>query len=186
MGRVMDLANRAPTRLAIDVLAPQAGEAILDAGCGTGAAMERILRRTPCRVTGIDPSPTMIEAARRKLGQASTDLYCATVEQMPFAPGSFDAALALNVLYFCGPDNAMIAALHRVLKPGGRLVAYVSHRETMEDWPFARQGMHRLYDAHELTDALCLGGFARERICVQEVTVTRSVRGLLALATREG
>ncbi len=184
LGGAMDIANRKPTRLAVDLLDPRPGEAVIDAGCGTGAAMAQVLRRARCRATGIDPSPTMLRAARRRLGDSGAELVQAGLEDLPFADASFDAALALNVLYFCDARGAMLGNLRRVLKPGGRLVAYVTHRETMENWPFARAGLHRLYDAGELADALHDAGFARERIAVQEVAITRKVRGLLARAVR--
>ncbi len=183
LGSAMDIANRWPTRLAIDMLNPLDGERILDGGCGTGAAMAGLLRRAPCQVTGIDPSETMLEAARCRLG-GKTVLHCAGLEDMPFPDASFDAALVLNVLYFCDQEGRMLANLRRVLKPGGRLVAYVTHRETMENWPFARLGVHRLFDEGELADALVAGGFARERISVHGTAITRSVKGLLACAQR--
>ena len=125
----------------------------------------------------------MIAAARKRLG-LTAHLHAVAIEGMPFAPESFDAALLLNVLYFADPEGRMVESLHRILKPGGRLVAYVTHRETMERWPFARAGFHRLFDAASLAAALVQGGFVPGRICVQEVQLTRSVKGLLARASR--
>lgn len=183
LGGAMDLANRGPTRLAVDLLAPVAGERILDAGCGTGAALAQVLRRAPCHVSGFDPSPIMIAAAVARLGERA-DLREGGLADPPFSEGSFDAALLLNVLYFCDDEGRMVDNLRRMLRPGGRLVAYVTHRETMEHWPFARAGLHRLYDENELTAALTAGGFALPRISVHPVRVTRKVRGLLAYAER--
>ena len=183
LGEAMDLANRKPTRLALDLLGAQAGEAILDAGCGTGAAMASLLRRTPCSVTGIDPSGTMLAKASKKLGHRAR-LYRASLRSLPFADGAFDAALALNVLYFTDEQGQMLGELRRVLRPGGRLVAYVTHRETMRDWPIAKAGLHRLFDGEELERTLVAGGFDPERICVQQCRVTRSVKGLLVQAER--
>ncbi len=183
LGGAMDIANRVPTRLALDLLAPRDGERILDAGCGTGAALEGLLRRADIRGVGIDPSVTMLEAATRRLrGRAL--LISGVVETAPLAEESFDAALLLNVLYFADRQGRMASAIHRALKPGGRLVAYVTHRETMARWQFARAGRHRLFDRKELAAALVAGGFVPERIWVQEVPVTRSVRGLLVRAVR--
>jgi len=183
VGGAMDFANRRPTRLALDLLATCDGECVLDAGCGTGAALAELARRADLTLAGIDPSPAMIGSASRRRG-LSADLRFAAIEDMPFDAASFDAALLLNVLYFCDPESRMIARLREVLKPGGRLVVYVTHRATMERWPFARAGVHRLFDARGLAAALELGGFVPERISVQEVQVTRSVRGLLARAVR--
>jgi ubiquinone/menaquinone biosynthesis C-methylase UbiE len=179
----MDVANREPTRLAIDLLAPKHGERILDAGCGSGAAMKQLLRQVGCTVIGVDRSATMIAAARRRLGGAA-ELHPTDIAEMPFADGTFDAILALNVLYFCDPRHRMIDSLRRVLRPGGRMVVYVTHRRSMASWSFAHKGVHRLFDEPSLAEALIAGGFAAETIRVHSMSVTRSVSGLLALARR--
>jgi len=116
----------------------------------------------------------------RRAGNA--EVIRSRIEDMIFADASFDAVLALNVLYFSDDDGRMVARLARSLKPGGRLVAYVTHRETMQHWAFAREGIHRLFDGDSLRDLLVAGGFASARIDVQEVALTRSVKGLLARA----
>ncbi|MCB2079685.1 MAG: methyltransferase domain-containing protein [Novosphingobium sp.] len=183
LGRAMDIANRKPTRLAVEMLAPRAGEHILDAGCGTGAAMAEVLGRANCRLTGIDPSPTMLLAAGKRLGNSVT-LASGAIGKLPFEERTFDAALALNVLYFCDAEGRMLADLRRTLRPGGRCVAYVTHRDTMQHWPFARQGLHRLFDGPALSAMFEAAGFAREQIQVHEMPITRSVRGLLAYAER--
>ncbi|MGD9665702.1 MAG: class I SAM-dependent methyltransferase [Novosphingobium sp.] len=183
LGKVMDLANRKPVRRAIDLLEPQDGQNILDAGCGTGEALAQVLRRAPCTVTGVDPSSTMLAATRSRLGSQAI-LMNTTIEQASLAPASFDAALALNVLYFCGADGGMLKAIHRALRPGGRFVAYVTHRDTMERWPFVSAGLHRLYTENELRMVLEKNGFAPEGIAVHSAPVTRGVRGIWALAIR--
>lgn len=179
----MDIANRLPVRVALDMLDARPGERILDAGCGTGETLRQLLCRATCEVAGIDPSPVMIAAARKKLANRAA-LTCSTIEAALFPDESFNGILALNVLYFCGEDGAMLAALHRMLRPGGRLVVYVSHRETMENWSFAQTGVHRLYNEAELSDALHGAGFAPSRIMVQSGPVARNVTGLWASATR--
>lgn len=179
----MDIANREPTRWAIEVLAPRDGESVLDAGCGTGAALAAVLARARVEAAGIDPSQAMIAAARRRLG-ARASLHAVDTAAAPFADGAFDAAVMLNVLYFCDADSRMVADVRRMLRPGGRLVCYVTARSTMERWRFARAGHHRLFDAEELETALARGGFDRGRITVRRRPVARGVTGLLALAQR--
>jgi SAM-dependent methyltransferase len=183
LGHAMDFANRKPTRLAIDLLAPRAGERILDAGCGTGAALDAMLRRGATDVIGIDPSGVMTKMAAGRL-KARAAVHRSSIESMSFEPASFDGALLLNVLYFCDADGSQLACVRDVLKPGGRAVAYVTHRDTMSNWAFARVGRHRLYDEGELMDIFVRAGFARETVSVQSHAITNSVIGLLAIATR--
>ena len=184
IGNAMDVANRRPTRLALDLLDARPGERVLDAGCGTGAALAALLAQVPVVATGIDPSPTMIAAARRRLGTSARLEECG-IEALPYDDAAFDAVLALNVLYFADREGAMLRQLYRVLRPGGRLVAYVTHRDNMENWPFARVGVHRLFDAGALTDCIADGGFARAAIRVHEQPITTSVDGLLVVAMKD-
>ncbi len=185
-GAAMDLANRVPMQMAVDLLAPVAGETILDAGCGTGAASEEMLRRAACSIVAVDQSATMIRRARARLakadGRGAVDLHRATLESLPCRPGSIDAALALNILYFCGTDGGMIVALRHALRPGGRLVAYVTDRQVMEKWSFTRAGLHRLYNAQELRGAFEDAGFAPAAITIEARSVAPGVQGLFARA----
>jgi len=186
VGAAMDVANGAPTRMAVDLLAPEAGERVLDAGCGTGAGMAELLKRADCRIAGVDGSEVMIRRATSRLSASrwvgSSELHRVALENLPFQSDSFDAALALNMLYFCGPDAGMVAELQRVLKPGGRLVAYVTHRQSMENWSFTRAGRHRLFDERELVALLAAGGFDPDQIRIQTKFVARRVSGIFARA----
>ncbi|UZW57343.1 class I SAM-dependent methyltransferase [Sphingobium sp. JS3065] len=184
-GAAMDVANRAPMRMAIDLLAPADGEVLLDAGCGTGAATQDIFRRASCRIIAVDQSATMIRRARSRMktsGRDRVELHHGRLEDLPCPPGMFDAALALNILYFCDEASAMIDAIRTYLRPGGRLVSYVTHRNTMENWAFTREGLHRLYDEHQLGSALMTGGFDPARIRIETRTVAPGIQGLLATA----
>nr|WP_166179851.1 class I SAM-dependent methyltransferase [Altererythrobacter segetis] len=183
LGQAMDLANGRPLRLAIEALEPMAGERILDAGCGTGAALAAVAAKAECQLYGIDRSAAMIAVARSRLGSEAT-LACSAIEALPRSWLPFDAVLALNVLYFADARGAMVAALHRSLRDGGRLIAYVTHRKTMERWRFARSGLHRLYDARELQGALVEGGFAAGSISIKDEVIAPGIVGLIVHAER--
>ena len=183
LGQAMDLANRRPVQLAVAELAPRAGERVLDAGCGTGAALAAVRREARCVLLGVDRSASMIAAARRRLGPEA-ELSVQPIEDLPGDWGPFDGILALNVLYFGGPPGGLVAALHRSLRPGGRLVVYVTHRQSMQRWQFARAGLHRLLDAPALEAELVDGGFARGLISIKEHAITPRIRGLIAHAER--
>ncbi len=103
---------------ALEWLAPQAGENILDLGCGDGQLTERIVA-AGANVTGIDASPTMVAAARAR-GLAVEE---GSAESMPFADGSFGAVFSNAALHWVRDQDAMMSEVHRVLRPGGRFVA---------------------------------------------------------------
>jgi SAM-dependent methyltransferase len=184
LGQAMDVANARPMRLSVKALAPMAGERVLDAGCGNGAALDLLRSTAECKIYGVDRSDAMVNAARRRLGVDAT-LACEAIENLARqAWRPFDGVLALNVLYFADSDGVMVAALREALRHGGRLIAYVTHRRAMERWRFSRAGLHRLYDASELEDALVEGGFARASISIKDHLVAPGIKGLVAHAER--
>jgi SAM-dependent methyltransferase len=103
---------------ALEWLDAQAGDRILDLGCGNGQLTAR-LAATGARVTGVDLSPEMVAAARA-LG---LEAEVANAEALPFADGSFDAVFSNAALHWVRDHDAMQAEVYRVLKPGGRFVA---------------------------------------------------------------
>jgi trans-aconitate methyltransferase len=101
----------------VELLAPKTGEAILDLGCGDGALTEKIAA-SGAIVTGADASSAMIAAARaRGLNVVETP-----GEALPFHQ-EFDAVFSNAALHWMRDAPAVIAGVHRALKPGGRLVA---------------------------------------------------------------
>jgi SAM-dependent methyltransferase len=184
LGQMMDAANAYPMQLAIAALKPKRGERILDAGCGTGAALALARAAADCQLYGTDSSEDMISVARKRLGADAT-LACGAIEDrlhLDWQP--FDGILALNMLYFAAPDGAMAGALREALRPGGRLVAYVTHRQGSERWRLSDAGRHQLFDASDLEDALMQGGFAPESISIVQQDVAPGMRGLIARAER--
>jgi SAM-dependent methyltransferase len=102
---------------ALEWLAPQTGEHILDLGCGDGQLTQRIAA-TGARVVGVDASPEMVAAARQRRIAAQE----ANAETLPLADATFDAVFSNAVLHWVRDQDAMMAEVHRVLKPGGRFV----------------------------------------------------------------
>jgi len=102
----------------LEWLAPQPGERILDLGCGDGQLTARIAA-TGASVTGLDASPQMAAAARSR----GIAVEQGSAESMPFAGLAFDAVFSNAALHWVRDQDAMLAEVRRVLKPGGRFVA---------------------------------------------------------------
>jgi len=102
----------------LEWLAPQAGEHILDLGCGDGQLTERIVG-AGATVTGIDASSKMVAAARAR-GIAAEE---GSAESLPYADHSFGAVFSNAALHWVRGQDAMVAEVRRVLRPGGRFVA---------------------------------------------------------------
>jgi trans-aconitate methyltransferase len=101
----------------VDLLAPQPGEAILDLGCGDGALTEKIAA-TGALLTGVDASPAMVAAARAR----NLNVLQASGESLPFQ-SQFDAVFSNAALHWMPNAAAVLAGVHRALKPTGRFVA---------------------------------------------------------------
>jgi trans-aconitate methyltransferase len=103
----------------VDLLAPVAGESILDLGCGPGELTAVILARG-CRVVGVDASAEMISRARERLPQA--ELIVADGQALSFDQ-SFDAVFSNAALHWMRRADDTARGIFRALRPGGRLVA---------------------------------------------------------------
>jgi SAM-dependent methyltransferase len=128
----------------LEWLAPQPGERILDLGCGDGQLTLRI-GATGARVVGVDASPEMVAAARSR-GIAADE---ARAESLPYADASFDAVFSNAALHWVRDQDAMMAEVHRVLKPGGRFVAEMGGHGNIAA---IRVGLMAVLERHGLGD----------------------------------
>lgn len=129
---------------------------LLDLGCGTGALAELVLGEIPrARLSCVDLSPRMAEAARECLGGRAEVLLC-DAERLPFRDGSFDAAWCNDSFHhYPDPERAAFQAW-RVLAPGGALVVGdawqpAPARAIMNAWmPHSKEGDVRIYSEAEM------------------------------------
>jgi trans-aconitate methyltransferase len=101
----------------VELLAPHAGERILDLGCGDGALTIK-LADLGCDVVGVDSSAPQIEAARR-LG---LDARVINGARLNF-DAEFDAVFSNAAIHWMKPVDDVIAGVWRAIRPGGRFVA---------------------------------------------------------------
>ena len=123
---LFSLLNRDPksNRAAVDRAALRPRERFIDLGCGLGAALE-YAAATGAEITGIDPSPAMVERAARRVPRAQVTVGSA--EEIPFVDDRFDAALAVATYHHWADPDAGLAETRRVLAPGGRLLVVERH-----------------------------------------------------------
>ncbi len=100
----------------VDLLAPMAGERILDLGCGDGT-LTKALIAAGAGIVGVDASADMVAAARQRgIDARITDGTALTFD------AEFDAVFSNAALHWMTDADAVIAGVHRALKPAGRFV----------------------------------------------------------------
>ena len=177
-----DMAFRRRTFVLLDYLDLQAGERVLDGGCGMGFALLAMAALRQVRRTGIDSDWSRLQLARRAGTGAA--LAAADVSRLPFAAESFDKILLSEVLEHVADDDAALRELFRVLRPGGTLAISVPHANFPLGWdpfnklwtglggPPLREGplvgiwsLHRrLYWPEDLAQSVREAGFLIEQI----------------------
>ncbi|MGE5137824.1 MAG: class I SAM-dependent methyltransferase [Rudaea sp.] len=107
--------NRREIELALGLLPPF--KCALDLACGTGRLTQPLAERGPA--TGLDASRAMLEESRHL---HSAPLVQGDAFSLPFAPGSFDAVLALRLAFHFPSVDSLLSEAARVLAPGGSLI----------------------------------------------------------------
>ena len=105
----------------------QAGETVLDIGCGTGTDLLLAAKRTGStgRVIGVDMTPSMIERAKRAAIKAAVweivEIRRGTAEELPVESASIDVVISNGALNLSSDKTRAFDEIYRVLKPAGRL-----------------------------------------------------------------
>ena len=155
-------------RSAVKAAAPQQGESVLDAGCGTGSLLLMLEEKVgpEGRVEGIDASPEMIDVTRRKLEKKSSraNAQVATIEQLPFGEGEFDLVTSTYVFHHLPEDvqRQALAEIRRALRPGGRflLVDFKGGGHSPLGWLLSMIGhSHDHAHTHNLKEMMLEAGF---------------------------
>jgi ubiquinone/menaquinone biosynthesis C-methylase UbiE len=132
-GVIMARTNRACAVWAVELLAPQPDDRIVEVGFGPGVAIELLAERTPQgRVAGLDASAEMVAQAKARnapsVAAGRVDLRLGSVENMPFADEAFDKALAINSMQVWPDAVVGLSEIRRVLRSDGLLaLAFTPH-----------------------------------------------------------
>jgi demethylmenaquinone methyltransferase/2-methoxy-6-polyprenyl-1,4-benzoquinol methylase len=104
-----------------------ADSVVLDVATGTAAVAIELARRYGCNVVGVDQSPEMLAAGRRRVERAGlagrVSLEEARAEALPFEDRSFDALTFTYLLRYVDDPGATLRELARVVRPGGRVAS---------------------------------------------------------------
>ncbi|MBO9632178.1 MAG: class I SAM-dependent methyltransferase [Chitinophagaceae bacterium] len=100
---------------------------VLDLGCGYGWHCRYAREAGAAKVTGIDISAMMLEQARATTQDPAIDYKQMAIEDIDFAPATFDLVFSSLALHYVQPYAAVCNKIHSMLKPGGSFVFSVEH-----------------------------------------------------------
>ncbi|MBB5084121.1 class I SAM-dependent methyltransferase [Nonomuraea endophytica] len=117
LGRRREVFTRLATRAGV-----RTGDRVLDVGCGTGY-LTRIVAPIAAEVTGVDPSPPMVEHARSR-APGNCAYLVGEGQALALPDGSFDVVMSTLAVHHipAGLRGAAVREMFRVLRPGGRLL----------------------------------------------------------------
>jgi SAM-dependent methyltransferase len=149
---------------------------LLDAGCGTGQ-MTKLLENYG-EAIGLEIAPEAIEFARRRGVQ---NIIQGSISDPPFAAGSFDLVLSLDVIEHVENDVHILSSLYEIVKPGGHLILTVPAFESLWSEHDEINQHKRRYRVPQLRTMMQDAGFD-----VTRITYCNSVLFAPVLAMRKG
>ena len=152
------------------------GERVVDVGCGTGVLLQALSAFVPeDHLSGVDPTPAMLEVARKRLG-AAVELCVGSAERLPLGDQAFDVVVSTNAFHYFTRPLAALSEMARVLKPFGRLVItdwcddFLACRVCDVYLRFFNRTHQRSYGEKDCRGLLERSGFAVRRIDRYKIT----------------
>lgn len=152
------LLHRSPksNRAAVELASLSAEDRFLDVGCGVGVALEAAAA-AGAEVAGVDPSPSMVSRAQRRVPQA--DVRVGSAEEIPFPDRHFTVVINVSSFHHWADRETGLKEILRVLAPGGRLLIFEGMLKEGKD----HHGLSPS-DAQLLTNKLLELGYADTKI----------------------
>ncbi len=144
----------------VDMLKPIQGESLLDIGCGSGVSIKPFFDKG-LNVTGIDPSPYMLDFAAEQYGH-QVDFYRGFAEDLPFDDNSFNHASLVTTLEFVDDPVKAISEACRVAKD--RIFLGVMNRYALKGVERRLKGIfhHTIYNRAQFYSVWELKGMIRD------------------------
>jgi len=104
---------------------------VLEAGCGIATDGAQFAR-SGARYTGIDFSPSALRHAQARFRMEGLDgqFVQGSILELPFETKSFDLVYSMGVIHHIPETEQAVSEFHRVLRPGGRAIVMVYHRDS--------------------------------------------------------
>lgn len=167
MLKFMNLCHAPLTNWGLNLVGIQDGWTILDIGCGGGATLQRLLKRSQgSTVYGIDISEESVAKARQvnaRVLNKQVFVCQGSAEQLPYDDETFDLVTAVETVYFWPHLPACFQEVRRVLKQGGKFAILIEVVEGDSMWTNVVEGM-KVYSPEELQALLNEASFIHTEI----------------------
>ena len=167
MLKFMNLCHAPLTNWGLSLVDFHDGMTMLDIGCGGGATLKRLLKRSKdAQVHGIDISDESVAKAR-KVNKSLLDKQVFVQQgsacKLPYEDAKFDLVTAVETVYFWPDLPGCLEEVIRVLKSGGQFSVMVEVVDTDSKWTTVVEGM-TAYPPEELKEMLDAAGFVKTEI----------------------
>ena len=167
MLRFMNFGHAPLTNWGLGHIAFSEGMTMLDIGCGGGATLKRLLKRSAGgKAYGIDLSEESVGKARRlnkRLLGSLVFVEQGSAESLPWADETFDVVTAVETVYFWPDLPKCFLEVKRVLKPGGQFAIMLEVIASDSAWTGVVEGM-TVRSPEELSDMLGQAGFSQVEV----------------------
>ena len=167
MLRFMNFGHAPLTNWGLDHVEFSNGMVMLDIGCGGGATLKRLLKRSPeGMVYGIDISEESVVKAKnvnKQLLNKQVFVRQGSADSLPWKDQKFDVVTAVETVYFWPNLPQCFQEVKRVLKPGGQFAIMLEVIEGDSIWTNVVEGM-TVYSPEMLKDMLEQAGFGDVKV----------------------
>ena len=167
MLKFMNLCHAPLTNWGLSLVDIQDSWTMLDIGCGGGATLKRLLKRSRgAQVYGIDLSEESVaKAIKVNADVINKQVFVqqGSAAELPYEDGKFNLVTAVETVYFWPNLPSCLQEVHRVLKPGGHFAIMVEVVDTDSKWTNVVEGM-TAYPPVQLKQFLDDAGFAQTEI----------------------
>lgn len=138
---------------------------VADIGCGTGHMLPQLAAHFR-RVVAVEPAAAMLECARQRVAErnlANVELHSGDLSKLPLDKSSCDLVIACLVLHHVPKPADALQEMHRVLRPGGRLIVIEQHSHENQTFYDTMQDFWWGFDTEELSRTASAAGFVNVR-----------------------
>ena len=165
--RMMNFGHAPLTNWGLGLIEIHDGWTMLDIGCGGGATLQRLLKRSvDAKVYGIDISEESVAKAKKvnaNVLDKQVFVCQGSAEKLPYEDDKFDLVTAVETVYFWPNLPDCLKEVYRVLKSGGRCAIMVEVIDANSVWTNVVDGM-TVYSPEELKKLLDNVGFTQTMV----------------------